>query len=157
MFLTTSGGYGLWFDKDDVPVVGLRTSGVKAINLKDDEVVSSDNFSISDEYITVILDKGTAKRVRIKDFDKQTRARRGLMIIKEVKTNPYHVIKSFILNNKEHFGIINGDINIMKPTELPIMDRYSTGSSISKHEITNAFKLQELTKKEDFDLKVKRK
>ena len=151
MFLTTSGGYGLWFDKEDVPVVGLRTSGVKAINLKDDEVVSSDNFSISDEYITVILDKGTAKRVRIKDFDKQTRTRRGLMIIKEVKTNPYHVIKSFILNNKEHFGIINGDINIMKPTELPIMDRYSTGSSISKHEITNAFKLQELTKKEDFE------
>lgn len=151
MFLTTSGGYGLWFDKEDVPVVGLRTSGVKAINLKDDEVVSSDNFSISDEYITVILDKGTAKRVRIKDFDKQTRARRGLMIIKEVKTNPYHVIKSFILNNKDHFGIINGDINVMRPTEIPIMDRYSTGSSISKHEIISAFKLQELTKKEDFE------
>ena len=151
MFLTTSGGYGLWFDKEDVPVVGLRTSGVKAINLKDDEVVSSENFSLSDEYITVILDKGTAKRVRIKDFDKQTRARRGLMIIKEVKTNPYRVIKSFILNNKEHFGIINGDINVMRPTELPIMDRYSTGSSISKHEITNAFKLQELTKKCDFE------
>jgi len=151
MFLTTSGGYGLWFDKEDVPVVGLRTSGVKAINLKDDEVVSSDNFSVSEEYITVILDKGTAKRVRIKDFDKQTRARRGLMIIKEVKTNPYHVVKSFVLNNKEHFGIINGDVNVMRPTELPIMDRYSTGSSISKHEITDAFKFQELTKKEEFD------
>ena len=151
VFLTTSGGYGLWFDKEDVPVVGLRTSGVKAINLKDDEVVSSENFSLTDEYITVVLDKGTAKRVRIKDFDKQTRARRGLMIIKEVKTNPYHVIKSFVLNNKEHFGIINGDINIIKLTELPIMDRYSTGSSISKHEIIDAFKYQELTKKEDFE------
>lgn len=151
MFLVTKGGYGLWFDKEDVPVLGLRTSGVKAINLKDDEVVSSENFSIADEYITVILDKGTAKRVRIRDFDKQTRARRGLMIIKEVKTNPYHVVKSFILSNKERFGIINSDIIIMRPTELPIMDRYSTGSTISKHEITDAFKHQELIKKEDFD------
>jgi len=151
IFLATQGGYGLWFDRADVPVVGLKTSGVKAMNLKEDTIVSALNFSVDEEYITVILDKGTAKRVRIADFDKQTRARRGLMIVKEVKTNPYHVVKTFVLNNKEHFGIKTEDIEIFKPTELPIMDRYSTGSAISKREIVDAFRLQVLKKKDEFD------
>ncbi len=149
VFLATRGGYGLWFDKMDVPVVGAKTSGVKAMNLKGDVIVSASNFTIDDEYITVVLDKGTAKRVRISDFDKQTRARRGLMLVKEVKTNPYHVVKALILNHKEHFGIKNDDISILKPTDLPIMDRYSTGSAISKKEIVDAFRLQTFTKKEE--------
>ncbi len=153
IFLATYGGYGLWFDKNDVPVVGTKTSGVKAMNLKGDRVVSVSNFALTDEYITVILDKGTAKRVRITDFDKQTRARRGLMLVKEVKTNPYHIIKAFIIDNKEHFGIKTDDIDVLKPTELPIMDRYSTGSAISKKEIVDVFKVQKLVKKDDFEKK----
>lgn len=151
VFLSTQGGYGLWFGESDVPIVGLKASGVKAMNLKGDIIVSASNFDLKDEYITVVFDKGTAKRVRITDFDKQSRARRGLMIVKEVKTNPYHVIKTFILKNKEHFGIKTEDIDVLKPTELPIMDRYSTGSTISKREIMDAFKVQELLKKEDFE------
>ena len=36
--------------------------------------------------------------------------------------------------------------NIIKDTELPIADRYSTGSSISKHNLTNAFIVANLKK-----------
>ena len=148
VFLATQGGYGLWFDVSDVPIVGAKASGVKAMNLKGDTVVSACNFSMGEEYITVILDKGTAKRVRIADFDKQSRARRGLMIVKEVKTNPYKIVKCLVLQNKDRFGVITADIDLLKPTDLPIMDRYSTGSTISKHEIIGAFKVQELFKKQ---------
>ena len=35
----------------------------------------------------------------------------------------------------------------MKPTELPIMDRYSTGSSITKNKIIDVNILVSLTKK----------
>ena len=28
--------YGLWYDRAEIPLIGLRTAGVKAINLKDD-------------------------------------------------------------------------------------------------------------------------
>ncbi|WP_313122800.1 DNA topoisomerase IV subunit A, partial [Exiguobacterium sp.] len=40
LFLATQNGFGLWFTEDDVPVVGVRAAGVKAINLKDQDVVA---------------------------------------------------------------------------------------------------------------------
>ncbi len=153
IFIATSLGYGLWFAKDEVPIVGIKASGVKAINLKDDTVVSTINFNedVSD-YLAILTDKGTGKRVKLKDFEKSSRARRGLMTIRDVKTNPYHVIKALIPTNKDHIGIKNGEITLIKPTELPIADRYSTGSTINKKGLTNAFlykTLEKTTEKED--------
>ena len=147
IFIATSLGYGLWFAKDEVPIVGIKASGVKAINLKDDTVVSTINFNeeVSD-YLAILTDKGTGKRVKLKDFEKSSRARRGLMTIRDVKTNPYHVIKALIPTNKDHIGIKNGEITLIKPTELPIADRYSTGSTINKKGLTNAFLYKTLEK-----------
>ena len=147
IFIATSLGYGLWFAKDEVPIVGIKASGVKAINLKDDNVVSTINFNeeVSD-YLAILTDKGTGKRVKLKDFEKSSRARRGLMTIRDVKTNPYHVIKALIPTNKDHIGIKNGEITLIKPTELPIADRYSTGSTINKKGLTNAFLYKTLEK-----------
>ena len=99
-----------------------------------------------DEYITVVTDKGTAKRVRLNEFEISTRARRGLQIVREVKTNPYKVLRTFIVDTREFIGIKNGDIKTMKLTELPIADRYSTGSLISKHPLTDTFIVANLTK-----------
>ena len=141
IFIATSLGYGLWFSKDEIPIVGIKASGVKAINLKDDS-----------DYLAIFTDKGTGKRVKLKDFEKSSRARRGLMTIRDVKTNPYHVIKALIPSNKDHIGLKNGDITLIKPTELPIADRYSTGSTINKKGLTNAFLykiLEKSTEKED--------
>ena len=149
IFISTTDSYGLWFDKGDIPVVGLKTSGVKSITLKNDKVANVSNFDTNiHEYLLVVTDKGTGKRVKINEFEKSVRARRGLLILREVKTNPYKIIKTFTIYHKDHIGVKNADINILKNTEFPIMDRYSTGSSISKHEIYDAFKVKELEKKD---------
>ena len=147
IFIATSLGYGLWFSKEEIPIVGIKASGVKAINLKDDTVVSTINFDEENsDYLAILTDKGTGKRVKLKDFEKSSRARRGLMTIRDVKTNPYHVIKALIPTNRDHIGIKNGDITLIKPTELPITDRYSTGSTINKKGLTNAFLYKTLEK-----------
>ena len=39
LFLVTHNGYGLWFDEEEVSVVGIRAAGVKGINLKEDDYV----------------------------------------------------------------------------------------------------------------------
>ena len=151
VFLTTNTGYGLGFATSDIPVVGVKASGVKAIMLKDDFVVSISNFDYNkNEFISVITDKGTGKRVRLNEFPISTRARRGLLLLREVKTNPYRIIKTFIVNNKDHLGIKTSEINTIKVTELSIMDRYSTGSQISKKEIIDAYVVKELTNKDEF-------
>ena len=140
LFLTTDSGYGLIFKTDEIPIVGVNASGVKAIKLKDDNLVSINNFSpTKDEFISIITDKGTGKRIRLSEFEISSRARRGLQVIREVKTNPYHIIKTFITDSKNYIGIKNADINIIKLTELSINDRYSIGNQISKHSLTDAF------------------
>ena len=141
VMITTSKGFTLWYGVDEVPVIGTKGSGVKAINLKDDYVISGSIFDNA-EYITIITDKGTAKRVRLKDIERTSRARKGVMIIREVKTNPHKVLKAFVVGSKSCFGIkTTSDIIIVKSSELTIMDRYSTGSSISKTQIKDAFEV----------------
>ena len=148
IFVATRNGYGLWYDITEIPTVGLRTSGVKSINLKDDVVVSVNNFDNLD-YISLITDKKTGKRMKLSEFEKSSRARRGLMILKEVKSNPYHVLKTFTENNNTYLVLRTDEITTLKITELPILDRYSTGSAISKKNINDINIQVSLIKKDE--------
>ena len=147
VFLTTNTGYGLSFKTEEIPLVGVKASGVKAMKLKDDYLVSCNNFSYnSHEYITIITTNGTGKRVRLSEFELSTRTRRGIQVLREVKTNPYIVLKTFITDSKNHLGLRNGKIVNVKLTELPIADRYSTGTQVTKQKLNDAFVITGLSK-----------
>ncbi len=139
VFITTHNGFALRFDINEVPILGSRAGGVKGISLKNDVVVSG-NVIESDEFISIITCKNTGKRVKLSEFERISRARKGIQIIRDVKTNPYYILKSFVTNSKNNIGLkFKEDIELIKLTELPILDRYSTGSSLSKHNIVDVF------------------
>lgn len=140
VLITTLNGYGLRYEVSEVPVTGLKSAGVKAITLKNDEVVSGHIFNDQQEYLTVITHKGTGKRIKLSELEPISRARKGVQIIREVKTNPYYVLTTMVTSHKERLGIkTKEEISTIKLTELPIMDRYGTGSSIAKQPILDAF------------------
>ena len=144
VLVVTNTGYALSFNIDEVPLTGVKSSGVISIKLKDDYVVSGLLYDNSYEYLNIFTNKGTAKRLKLIDVETSSRARRGTLIIREVKTNPHRIVRVFKTKNKELFGIKNNnDIDIVKSTEIPIMDRLSTGSSFSKS-ITDVFMTKEL-------------
>ena len=152
VFITTKNGFGLSFLTSEIPVSGVKAAGVKAITLKDDEVVSVSNFSNEqDEFLIVLTDHNTGKRIRLSEFELSTRTRKGLLVIREIKTNPYKVIKSFITDSKAHLGLKGSNITEIKVTELPISDRYSTGKEIIKNTIDDVFIYTDLIKKEDLN------
>ena len=153
LFTVTDSGYGLSFDVEEVPIVGVKAAGVKAMKMKDDFLVSVNNFDYSkEEFISILTDKGTGKRVRLTEFEVTTRARRGLLLIREVKTNPYKILKTFIIDPKNYIGIKNPDIMNLKLTELTIADRHSTGSLISKKQILDAFIVASLERQQQENL-----
>lgn len=155
VFLTTNTGYGLSFKTEEIPVVGVKASGVKGMKLKDDYLVAINNFSYSEnEFISIITTKGTGKRVRLQEFELSTRTRRGIQVLREVKSNPYTVLTTFIEDSKNYIGIRNSDITTIKLTELPIADRYSTGSQITKHDLNDAFRVVTLTRPQKEQVKV---
>lgn len=140
LFLATHNGYGLWYEANEVPIIGLKAAGVKSMTLKDDEIVSVQNFAPNEqEQVIVITTSGTAKRVRLPEFEKTSRARRGLLLLREVKTKPYHVLTTYIVSHKKLIGLKGTDISYIKPTEIPILDRYSTGSSIYRGNLMTTF------------------
>ena len=155
IFIATRRGFGLWYDISEVPVTSTKSAGVKAIALKEDEVVSGCLFNGNAEYLTVITSKNTAKRIKMTEFDKTTRARRGVQIVRDVKTNPYYILSTFIISTKCVLGIkIGPDIVEHKITEFPIMDRYSTGSYITKSHISDIYLIPDVITKETFEEEV---
>ncbi len=145
VLIVTKKGYALWYDRSDIPTIGLKTTGVKAINLKDDAVVMGCLFDGNSEYVTIITHKGLAKRIKLNEFEKSKRAKRGLILLREVKSNPQEIIKVYVGDAKKNIIIkSNNKEKTYKLTEIPIMDRYSTGSSICKTLIDDVYEKPEL-------------
>lgn len=149
VFVITKRGYGLHYNTDEIPVTGIKSSGVKAITLKEDEVRSGLLFDASIPYVTIFTTKNTGKRVKLSEFDKTARARRGVLAIRDVKTNPYEIKNAFVVEGHTIMGIkTRTEINPFKITELPIADRYSTGSTITREKIVDVFVMSTLTRKD---------
>ena len=142
VFVATKNGYGLWYDIEEVSAVGIKASGVKSINLKNDEVVSGLLFNTNNDYITILTDKGTGKRLKLTDFEKGSRGNRGLLLMKEIKSNPSKIVKVYIEPNKTEICVVtNKETKIVKLTEISIMDRYSNGSYVVKDKILDTYLL----------------
>ena len=154
VFVATKNGYGLWYDINEVSVVGIRASGVKSIKLKDDEVVSSCLFKTDCEYVTIIMDKGTAKRLKLSEIEKTSRANRGILLMKEIKSNPSKIIKTYLMNSKEEIVInsVSGSREV-KLTEISIMDRQSNGSFIVKDRVMDTHKSVNIVSQYSDDVK----
>ena len=80
-----------------------------------------------------------------------TRARKGLLAIRDVKTNPYKLLSALILNHKKEIGILTDKITYHKSSEFPICDRYQTGSTITKDKIKNVFVSADLLTSKDLE------
>ena len=152
VLIVTKKGYGLWYNINEVNPVGLKAAGVKAINLRDDEVVSGILFNKeTSEFITLLTNKGTAKRMRFTEIDMGTRGNRGLLFMKEIKSNPSRIVKAYVTNTKNNIMVITDNYTKeVKLTEIPIMDRYSNGSYIIKDKIKSSYLESTMLTKEDF-------
>ncbi len=140
VILTTKIGYYLKFDSSEIPVVGPKAVGVKGINLKDDELISCCSLSDKDEYLNIITNNKTGKRIKISDFANLTRAKRGTLLMKKVKSANYEIINAFITNSRDTICIkSDSEIREIKNSDIAIMDLASTGSNISKYNIDEVF------------------
>ena len=139
LFITENGKY-LNFNLEEVGLVGPKAAGVKGISLSDDIVVSALTYNKDAEYLTLFTNNKTCKRVKISELEIHTRAKKGSNIMKKVKAFDYKILIGFITNSRDNVIInIDGDLKTIKGSDIPIMDLQSTGSSIAKGNVINAF------------------
>ena len=132
VILNTFNNYALKFSTEEIPVLGLKSRGVKAIKLdKDDYLVSSN--SIKDEtYIVIGFNNGTLKRLKLEDIKEAKRTNKGIKIIRTIKTNKHNTIKSLVVSNKDKVTLIDDVIKTIKVSDIAIKDLDQTGTSFVK-------------------------
>jgi topoisomerase-4 subunit A len=132
LFIATQFGYGLWFSEEEVNIVGARAAGVKGINLKEgDSVVGGSAFTAGEiPQVVIVTQRGAAKKMSLKEFEKTSRAKRGLIMLRELKNNPHRLVGMQIIRPEDTIMIKTekGQIEEIAPQTLRANDRYSNGS-----------------------------
>ncbi|MFT0800985.1 DNA topoisomerase IV subunit A [Bacillus swezeyi] len=132
IFIATHSGYGLWFSEEEVSVVGARAAGVKGVNLKDGDFVASGQILEESDVIVLVTQRGSVKRMNRTEFEKTSRAKRGVLMLRELKKKPHRI--AGLLACSYHAQIMiqteKGITEEMLIKNIKLHDRYSNGSFI---------------------------
>ncbi|KAF9404233.1 hypothetical protein HW555_014449 [Spodoptera exigua] len=131
VFLVSHRGFGLRYPLEEVPVVGAKAAGVKAMNLKEEDYVVNGLlvYQEGDTPIIVLTQRGGIKRMLAQELTQLGRAKRGLMVLRELKKNPHRVI--FMAESSPLELLITtqtGKQFTIDSEKYPINDRTSNGS-----------------------------
>ena len=135
VFLVTNRGFGLRYSLDEVPVVGSKAAGVKSINLKEGDYVVNGvllDVEASKAELMILTQRGSVKKMNVLDFESLGRAKRGLLLLRELKKNPHRVAFAFEASKEDLYTILTSKGKEIKLSShsYSISDRYSNGSFI---------------------------
>jgi topoisomerase IV subunit A len=136
VFIATHFGLGLWFHEEEISIVGQRASGVKGINLKaGDHVVSGFALSENPEAaeVLIVTQRGAMKKMKITEFDRTSRAKRGLVMVRDLKSNPHRIVGMKLVTSVDMIVVLEtstGKQEIVKSDSFKPADRYNNGSFV---------------------------
>lgn len=147
VLLISQNGYALRFNIEEVPVVGAKAAGVKAMNLKADDVLQS-VFICNTSSFYLLTQRGSLKRVSIDEIPATSRAKRGLQVLRELKNKPHRVFLAGAVAEQGFVGDLfstevdendqtllvqsnKGTIYESRLQDLSLSERTSNGSFIS--------------------------
>ncbi|HHF7038771.1 TPA: DNA topoisomerase IV subunit A [Streptococcus mutans] len=90
VMLITARGYALRFNIEEIPIVGPKAAGVKAINLKEGDSLAA-AFIANTDSIYILTQRGSLKRMSTNLIPVTSRAKRGLQVLRELKSKPHRV------------------------------------------------------------------
>ena len=147
VLLISQNGYALRFNIEEVPVVGAKAAGVKAMNLKEDDVLQA-AFICNTSSFYLLTQRGSLKRVSIEEIPATSRAKRGLQVLRELKNKPHRVFLAGAVAEQGFIGDLfsteveendqtllvqsnKGTIYESRLQDLNLSERTSNGSFIS--------------------------
>ncbi|MFM0773586.1 DNA topoisomerase IV subunit A [Streptococcus suis] len=149
IMLITEKGYALRFNIEEVPIIGAKAAGVKAVNLKDEDVVVA-AFISNTSSVYLLTQRGSLKRMATEEIPVTSRAKRGLQVLRELKAKPHRVFAAGpVLTDQGDFDLFStanedettsqvlhvqsktGKLYEVDVTQLSLSERTSNGSFIS--------------------------
>ncbi|HEM2824683.1 DNA topoisomerase IV subunit A [Streptococcus suis] len=149
IMLMTEKGYALRFNIEEVPIIGAKAAGVKAVNLKDGDVVVA-AFISNTSSVYLLTQRGSLKRMATEEIPVTSRAKRGLQVLRELKAKPHRVFAAGpVLTDQGDFDLFStanedettsqvlhvqsktGKLYEVDVPQLSLSERTSNGSFIS--------------------------
>lgn len=134
--LFTHRSYAIRYDISEIPTSGSKAVGVKSANLKEDDYIVNyvlvDNKYVDLMHVGLITQRGAFKQFKLKLVNKVSRAKRGVLVLRELKTKP-HRIAALVPYAQDHVLHITttSDRHVkIQTNEYPLGDRYSNGSFV---------------------------
>ncbi|WP_125566175.1 DNA topoisomerase IV subunit A [Companilactobacillus insicii] len=133
IYVFTKHSYASAFPIDEVPVVGSKAVGVKFVSLKDDDELAGYFFTTSDDdKIALLTQRGSYKQMKLTEIPSTSRARRGVLTLRELKRAPHRVSLVTNISGNEVLSIVtdtNQEISLDESSHQSA-DRYSNGSFV---------------------------
>lgn len=133
ILLISKNGYALRYPVDEVSVNGARTTGVRSMDLRDDDEVVNLALVTDNETIALITQRGAFKRLAMKELSVTSRARRGVIVLRELKRDPHRIVDFMTIpagNPPLEIMTSRERTHDVMPTDHPLSGRYSNGSFV---------------------------
>lgn len=136
IMLITHKGYALRFNIEEVPIIGAKAAGVKAVNLKDDDTVAS-VFISNTSSIYLLTQRGSLKRMATDDIPVTSRAKRGLQVLRELKSKPHRVFAAGPVYTENSGAALDLFTSEVETTEQQILVITSTTGQVIEKNLAN--------------------
>ncbi|WP_430929687.1 DNA topoisomerase IV subunit A [Levilactobacillus brevis] len=133
ILLISKNGYALRYPVDEVSINGARTTGVRSMDLRDDDEVVNLALVTDNETIALITQRGAFKRLAMKELSVTSRARRGVIVLRELKRDPHRIVDFMTIpagNPPLEIMTSRERTHDVMPTDHPLSGRYSNGSFV---------------------------
>lgn len=136
IILFTHQAYAVRYDVSEIPESGAKAVGVKSVNLKDDDFIVT-YVLVKPEFldlihIGLITQRGAFKQFKAKLINKVSRAKRGVLVLRELKTKPHRI--SALTAYAQNYTLVVTTSSKRKikiaTNAFPLGDRYSNGSFV---------------------------
>ena len=120
--LVSKDGYAAKYALTDIPSTGVKSKGVKGLNLAKGDILTSGCAVNKDTTALFFMTKsGNMKRVKLSDIQEGNRPVKGSLIAKKVKSNPQEIIYVNVISSYDVLHFFNGKEDIeLKASDIPL-------------------------------------
>lgn len=118
--LVTKNGYACSYGIEQIPEVGLRTKGVKAINLSEGDQLTGACAYTNEQHAVYATKEGLLKRIRMNDLPLGNRPFKGILIAKKVKSNPNVLRFVYPVSTSDILAFYDPEEKLIKAADIPL-------------------------------------
>lgn len=136
LILVTEKGMGIRFDSKEISPTSRTTSGVKGINMSDDDrIIAAIPVRNANDKLAIFVQGGMAKKFSLDELPIQKRAGKGLMCYKPTNSTG-NVAAATLIEDTDNVLIIGDSSSIcIAGDEIPVLGRSSIGNQVIKNNV----------------------